>query len=223
MSQTYATSDLIQELVAARKARGLSQRELGEKVGWPQSHVSTIEKGKTDLRLSGLIELARALDLEVALVPKKSVPAVESVVRQSLPPEGDKTAQALEVINKASSALQTDWAKYFAKAYSASDAVRGLSEAIDSRRATEALRSFNDTLNRVQVFRFDNEHFKALQEATKPVEQLKKLLEQTDYTAALRQLTSSTEQLKRLRNELAHPEVASLPKPAYRLDEDDDA
>jgi len=207
MSTNYATSDLVQELVAARKARGLSQKALGEKVGWPQSHVSKIEKGKTDLRLSGLIELARALELEVALVPKKSVPAVESVVRQALPSPSDKTPQALDVITKTTNALQSDWANYLSKMSAAADPFRSLNEA----------------LNRVQVFRFDTDHFKALQDATRPIDQLKKLLEQSDFSTALRQLTSSTEQLKRLRNELAHPEVASLPKPAYRLDEDDDA
>ena len=83
--------------------------------------------------------------------------------------------------------------------------------------------SWQKGLTRVQVFRFDNEHLKTLQEATKPVEQIKKWLAQNDYSAALRQLTSSAEQLKRLRNELAHPEIPSLPKPAYSLDEDDDA
>jgi hypothetical protein len=36
-----------------------------------------------DLRLSSLIELARVLGLELALVPRKSVPAVNSIVRST--------------------------------------------------------------------------------------------------------------------------------------------
>jgi transcriptional regulator with XRE-family HTH domain len=65
---SYATKDIARALRAAREAKGLSQRELGRKAGVPQGHISRIESGAVDLRVSSLIELARVLDLELALI-----------------------------------------------------------------------------------------------------------------------------------------------------------
>jgi predicted transcriptional regulator len=47
----------------------------------PQSHISKIESGAVDLRVSSLIALARALDLELFVAPKKSTPAIKSIIR----------------------------------------------------------------------------------------------------------------------------------------------
>jgi transcriptional regulator with XRE-family HTH domain len=47
----------------------------------PQSHISKIESGSVDLRISSLIALARVLDLELLVAPKKSVPAIKSIIR----------------------------------------------------------------------------------------------------------------------------------------------
>ena len=78
---TYSTETMAGELKAARAAKGLSQRVLSERAGVPQSHISRIERGGVDLRLSSLVEIARALDLEVILVPRKHLPAVRSITR----------------------------------------------------------------------------------------------------------------------------------------------
>ena len=78
---TYATEHLAGTLKNARRAKGLSQRALGKMAAIPQGHVSKIEAGAVDLRVSSLVELARALDLELMLVPRKTVPAVQSIVR----------------------------------------------------------------------------------------------------------------------------------------------
>jgi len=66
----------------ARQQKGLTQRELGDKVGLPQSHVSRIESGAIDVQTSNLIELARALDLELALIPRQLLPTVAELKRQ---------------------------------------------------------------------------------------------------------------------------------------------
>lgn len=79
----YATSYIPATLKSAREAKGLSQRALSELSGVPQSHISKIENGEVDLRVSSLVELARVLDLELALVPRKSVPAVSAIVRST--------------------------------------------------------------------------------------------------------------------------------------------
>jgi predicted transcriptional regulator len=78
---TYATEQIVQGLKKARKSKGLSQRALAKLAGVPQSHISKIESGTVDLRLSSLVEIARALDVEVTLVPRKAVSAVNSIVQ----------------------------------------------------------------------------------------------------------------------------------------------
>src|SRR5690606_40830896 len=67
----------------ARNAKHLSQRDLSKLAGVPQSHISRIESNQVDLRLSSLIAIANALDLQVALVPRQAMPAVQSIVRQA--------------------------------------------------------------------------------------------------------------------------------------------
>ena len=81
---SYATEHIARTLRKAREARGLSQRELGKKAGVPQGHISKIENGAVDLRVSSLVALARALDLELALAPRKVLPALKSLVRGSV-------------------------------------------------------------------------------------------------------------------------------------------
>lgn len=53
----------------------------------PQSNYSKIELGKVDLRTSTLMDIARALDLELLLVPKELVPVVQSLSNQHVHPE----------------------------------------------------------------------------------------------------------------------------------------
>ena len=78
---SYATEHIASTLKAARESKGLSQRELSAKSGVPQGHISKIENGAVDLRVSSLVTLARVLDLELTLVPRRSVSAVKSIVR----------------------------------------------------------------------------------------------------------------------------------------------
>src|SRR5689334_21695970 len=91
MSSARHLTDLLR---AARRRRHLTQGQLGRKVGLPQSHVSNIESGRVDLQVSNLIELARALDLEPMLVPRKLVPAIESLLRQASTPDAERQQRA---------------------------------------------------------------------------------------------------------------------------------
>ncbi|MGH3814885.1 MAG: helix-turn-helix domain-containing protein [Pseudonocardiaceae bacterium] len=52
---------LINELVAARKERGLSQTEIAAQMGTSQSAVARLERGDVDARLSTLDRYAAAL------------------------------------------------------------------------------------------------------------------------------------------------------------------
>lgn len=79
----YASEHIANTLKATRESKGLSQRALSAKSGVPQGHISKIENGAVDLRVSSLVALARILDLELMLVPRKTVSAVRSIVRSS--------------------------------------------------------------------------------------------------------------------------------------------
>ncbi len=79
--------DLIRDLIAARQARGWSQRELGSKVGLPQVHISGIETGKVAPRFNTLLDLVRVLDYDLLLVPRSLVPVVQSLVRDQRHPD----------------------------------------------------------------------------------------------------------------------------------------
>lgn len=80
---SYVTEQILESLRQARVHKGFSQRELSARSGVPQSHISKIEGGGVDLRMSSLIALARVLDLELFVAPKKSVPAIKSIIRSS--------------------------------------------------------------------------------------------------------------------------------------------
>lgn len=92
-------ADIGKTLKQARKAKGLSQAALAKRAGVPQSHISRIETTGVDLRLSSVAELARALDLELMLVPRKAVPAARSLIRQAQrgsAPEAQRSAYTLD-------------------------------------------------------------------------------------------------------------------------------
>lgn len=72
--------EIAKRLQTARKAKGLTQGALGAKMGLPQSHISQIEAGRVDLRLSSLLEMARLLDLEPMLIPRALTPAVRAII-----------------------------------------------------------------------------------------------------------------------------------------------
>jgi transcriptional regulator with XRE-family HTH domain len=79
--QSYAVMELARTLRDARIARGLSQRELAARAGLGQNRLALIETGGVDLRTSTLAQLARALDLELVLTPRRVLPAVQSLTR----------------------------------------------------------------------------------------------------------------------------------------------
>lgn len=76
-------SHIAHQIKEAREAKDLSQRALSKKVGIPQSHISKIENGAVNLQLSSLIELARVLDLELMLIPKKAQTTTEAIIKNT--------------------------------------------------------------------------------------------------------------------------------------------
>jgi transcriptional regulator with XRE-family HTH domain len=80
-------ADLRDKIKEARVNRGWGQRELGAEVGLPQPHISAIESGETVPRFDTLLDIVRVLDLDLVLVPRTLVPAVQSLVRAQGQPE----------------------------------------------------------------------------------------------------------------------------------------
>lgn len=61
---------LLESLVTMRKARKLTQDELATRTTLNRTSIQQAESGKTDPHLSTLVELARALDMDIMVVPK---------------------------------------------------------------------------------------------------------------------------------------------------------
>lgn len=70
---------ILRPIRARREARRLSQREVASLSGTQQSNYSKIELGKVDPRVSTLVDIARALDFELMLVPREIVSVVQSL------------------------------------------------------------------------------------------------------------------------------------------------
>jgi len=209
----YLNDQILESLREARQRKGFSQRELSAKSGVPQSHISKIENGAVDLRVSSLVALARVLDLELELVPKKAVPAVKSIVRSSksadlanahklIQREMDQYKQAIASINQIPSTANSD--------------LERLRQAVADIDRYEL---DNSALKAIASSR------RAIEEAMKqiPVNQLREAMEpgatvQEAMKKAIRQMST-------LRNSLAHGnhfQEAKASLPAYSLDGGDD-
>src|SRR5579872_3669510 len=81
-------TDFREQIKKARQERGWGQREVAAKVGLPQPHISGIESGEIVPRFDTLLDLVRVLDLDILLVPRALVPAVQSLVRAHNAPAG---------------------------------------------------------------------------------------------------------------------------------------
>ena len=77
------TAHIATALKEARELKSLTQRGLSARSGVPQAKISRIEREGADMQITTLISLARALDLEVELVPRKALPALETIVRST--------------------------------------------------------------------------------------------------------------------------------------------
>ena len=80
MTRALPSEEIIEAIRIQRRNRGMSQSQLGSLVKMPQSQLARIETGASDVRLSTLTEVARALGLEPMLIPKHLIPAVQSMI-----------------------------------------------------------------------------------------------------------------------------------------------
>ena len=197
----YKTEYIASTIRIAREASGLSQRELSAKSGVPQGHISKIENNAVDLRVSSLVALARALDLEPMLVPRKSVWAVQSIASNtpgSAPQDGKAARQVLRELARLQNAMNNLPTGLFPK-----------SELESFQRHVRGLSFYRPTLLEIRTIRDANRAIRAFGHGTHDPN-------------AIRQ---SLLRLRDLRNALAHGRNAGdepeSVRPAYSLDEDD--
>jgi transcriptional regulator with XRE-family HTH domain len=94
-AESTETGGLRAALIGARHKKGWSQAELGRRVGLPQMHISAIETGKVTPRFDTLLEVARALDQDLLLVPRAAVPLVRAMLRERAEGRDDAEEQPL--------------------------------------------------------------------------------------------------------------------------------
>jgi transcriptional regulator with XRE-family HTH domain len=80
-SESDALFDIGQLLKATRRGRKLTQEQVADIAGISRPRYREIEAGSSAARTTTLINIARALGLELMLVPQAMVPAVEALLR----------------------------------------------------------------------------------------------------------------------------------------------
>ncbi|MCX7327211.1 MAG: helix-turn-helix transcriptional regulator [Hyphomicrobiales bacterium] len=191
---SYVGEEVINLLQEARSSAGLSQRALSEKAGISQSHISQIESGTLEPGLSKLIQIARALDLELVLVPRKMIPAIKNLTAVSRP-ERESPTFALKELNRAARIIKKKQVEF------------GDSAFLD--RMQSDLQSFRH----VRLSPAD------LNMIRRDADRLKSLVADEASSSRLRNIAR---EWTLRRNTLVHG-PSDGPRPAYAIDEDDDA
>jgi transcriptional regulator with XRE-family HTH domain len=189
----YQSEELIREVQGQRVKEAMSQRALAARSGLTQAHISQIETGRLEPGLSSFIQMARALDLEVVLVPKKLLPAVEGVLRSTAAPEFVQEDGQSVLFARGERLIAKQKKQY------------GSSAALD--RITEYLRF----LKQVRLSKSD------LALVTDVIETLRHDKASPPPKPVLDNIAGV---LQGLRNRIAHPVKA--PRPAYAFDGGDD-
>lgn len=190
----YKSEHLVSQVREVREAFGLSQRALSERTGQTQSHISQIESGKMEPGLSSFIDMARALDLELVLVPKKLVPGVTALMRAT----PDMYVHAGQPNDK--------------RLTRAERLVKKLKQVYGSSADLDRIEEYLRFLRRVNLS--DQE----MQLVRSEMDRLERYQGSPQAAPVVRDIAQT---LQRLRNSIAHG-VPSEPRPAYALDDGDE-
>lgn len=193
----YEAIALAAILKTAREKKGLSQRQLSARAGVPQSHISKIETTGVDLRISSLAAIANALDLEIALVPRKAMPAVKSISRSL-----ENAPQILPDVAKE---------------------MRNIAKHLN---AAKALSIDTSAVSALQRHYKEIQQFQNLIKDTNVLQHLSATMKEFTESGGVEALRRANEQMASVRNALAHaspPQISlDTPRAAYQLDGDDD-
>ena len=201
---TYSLEHIVGALKVAREEKGLSQRELSARAGVPQAHISKIENAAVDLKLSSLVELARVLDLELMLVPRRLVPAVQTITGSAdgaVSPTGE-TRRTMNDLKRLRNVL-------------AHGTAQATELSLDAREDWAQLQRTVSELGHLRIGPAEREQLRRI------VVLVSRAQKHPEREGALR---AASNELRTLRNRLVHDsaETAPGPKPAYTLDEEDD-
>lgn len=188
----YTSEHLLSQIRDVREASRTSQRALSERTGLTQSHISQIESRKLEPGLSTFIELARALDLEPVLVPKKLLPAVFGIIRAQAGP--DATVRDDRTSDK--------------------KLIRILKRLRQKLGGSADLDRINDSVELLTRARLGLVEADAYHRLMDDLEDLEKRAQ-----PGQRELHDIAIKLQHLRNMIAH-NVSPSPRAAYSLDED---
>lgn len=191
---SYQSESLTNQAREVREAAGVSQRALSERAGLTQSHISQIESGKIEPGLSSFIDMTRALDLELMLVPKKLVPAVLGLVKATPDmhihagrPNDKRFTRAERLVKKMKQ-------------------LYGSSADLDR---------IGDTLRFLRRMSLSDQERQLVREL---IARLDRDQASPQVAPIVRDIAQN---LQRLRNSIAH-DASPEPKPAYSLDDGDD-
>jgi transcriptional regulator with XRE-family HTH domain len=192
----YNSEHLVQEMKGRRTAARISQRALSDRSGLTQAHISQIETGSLEPGLSSFINMARGLDLEVVLVPKKLLPAVQGILRQTSTEQSSPQAgeAALREISRGERLVAKQKQLYGSSAY--------LDRIADYFR----------------FFRHVPLHKSDLETVSKAIAALKRYEASPQSKHAVATIAAD---LQQLRNRVAH-RSAEKPRSAYAMNEEDD-
>lgn len=198
LSKSPALSALAEVVRQTRQAKGWSQRDLSARTHMPQAQISRIENADVDPQVSTLIELARALELELQLIPKSALTAVEATVRSTEARSDERASKSLlaELLRAAEEAHKM--------APDREDIASLLSSLRDLQPLAPALRAraLTDDLKGVQILL---NGFLTYPPAERP-----------SHAQPIRE---AAQRLKALRNTLMHAPAGE--RPAYSLDDED--
>lgn len=204
----YSIEYLVKSIKSAREQKGLSQRALGKKVGLPQSHLSKIENGEVDLKVSSLVEISRALELELILVPTRDLPAVKGL-EQSWDSQ-IRRKDYLNDINK----IMLEIRKFQGKV-DESELLKNLYQTLSDLQTLD-LKTFQEVKLKKELEKLQSE----LHEVKNNQEKFKEYLS----NKSIENISDNLFKLKSFRNSIVHGQDSDDQKPlrAYRLEEEED-
>ncbi|MBO9136689.1 helix-turn-helix transcriptional regulator (plasmid) [Rhizobium sp. B230/85] len=193
----YKTEHITQQLRAAREAQKVSQRELSARSGLTQSHISQIERGTMEPGLGSLVDVARALDLEIVLAPKKLMPAIRNIL--------DSSSTSNDVLTSDQRKLVAHLERWLAQfGYGA------------GTRADADI--FKDSLALLRHLPLTPDELDMLKRAADRLE-----TSRADKMSR-QEMGAIAREIRQLRNAAVHRDRDdAVPRSAYALDEDDDA
>ncbi|MDR3472569.1 MAG: helix-turn-helix transcriptional regulator [Devosia sp.] len=199
LSKRYRLAPFAETIRQARLQKGWTQRDLSARARMPQAQISRFENGEVDPQVSTLVELARTLDLDLQLVPRSAITAVEAAVRAAEERSDERVLR--DLLAKLRTAAQ--------------DAHRSAPERDDIASIQASLRELD--------------HLAPLIRGPEILAELHKLLLNLQqfviYPPAQRgshakSYVDAAAWLKRFRNQMVHAPQAE--RPAYSLDDEED-